>query len=194
MSLRNELRKETKVEHEALHEHALLKPLLSSELSLNNYILVLKAFYEFYTQTEGEFRGCTFGFSAESPVLVWLEKEKSLWGFRENKLLVRSNIFDTACFSEYVGYLYFKQGSTLGGRLISKSLEKSLGIKGGENGFFYHGYGDETGSNWKAFEGFMEENEKKVDSLKVIGSAKACFNALHEYFNEYQNLQTLMEA
>ena len=194
MSLRDQLREETRAEHEALHEHGLLKPLLSADLTFHNYILVLSAFHAFYSHAENISKSQRLTFQWESPVLDWLKKEGELLELKNIKPQEKKNMFKTGCFSEYVGYLYFKQGSTLGGRLIGKSLESSLGIRGGENGFFYHGFGDKTGQNWKAFEAFLQTHENNINSKTAIEAAKACFTTLHDYFNQYETSKELVSA
>ena len=71
----------------------------------------------------------------------------------------------------------------MGGRVISKSLEKSLGLVGGKTNFFYNGFGPNTGDYWRAFEGFLSDNEGTVDNKLVLDTANDCFFSLKQYLD-----------
>jgi heme oxygenase len=50
-----------------------------------------------------------------------------------------------------LGSLYVMEGSTLGGRVIQRNLEHSLGAEGAGSRAYFNGYGPETGRMWLSF-------------------------------------------
>ena len=49
------------------------------------------------------------------------------------------------------GCLYVIEGATLGGQIVSRHLQASLGVTPQSGGAFFSAYGQHTGSRWKAF-------------------------------------------
>lgn len=49
------------------------------------------------------------------------------------------------------GCLYVIEGATLGGQIITRHLQASLGVTPQSGGAFFSGYAEHTGSRWKAF-------------------------------------------
>ena len=53
--------------------------------------------------------------------------------------------------AEALGSLYVMEGSTLGGRVILRNVERCLGLDANSGGSYFAGYGAATGSTWRAF-------------------------------------------
>jgi len=49
------------------------------------------------------------------------------------------------------GCLYVIEGATLGGQIVTRHLQASLGVTPQSGGAFFSGYAEHTGSRWKAF-------------------------------------------
>jgi heme oxygenase (biliverdin-IX-beta and delta-forming) len=52
---------------------------------------------------------------------------------------------------EALGSLYVMEGSTLGGRIIRRNVERCLGDEGRASCSYFNGYGSETGAMWLLF-------------------------------------------
>ena len=50
-----------------------------------------------------------------------------------------------------LGCLYVMEGATLGGQLISRHVQQTLGVTCQTGGSFFYGYGPRTGAMWQAF-------------------------------------------
>lgn len=77
------------------------------------------------------------------------------------------------------GCLYVLEGASLGGRVISRHIERVLGLNATHGARFFHGYGDQTGAMWKTFRGALSafaDQPSKED--EVVASAIATFSAL----------------
>ncbi|WP_458094157.1 biliverdin-producing heme oxygenase [Roseomonas sp. WA12] len=74
---------------------------------------------------------------------------------------------------EAMGSLYVMEGSTLGGRVILKGLER-IGVPQDARSYFA-GNGERTGAMWRAF---LERLEAERDASAVLRGAKATFTTL----------------
>ncbi len=57
----------------------------------------------------------------------------------------------TPTLSHAIGIVYVMEGSTLGGRMIIKNIQSSLGFLKNQGASYFTGYGDQTGPLWKSF-------------------------------------------
>jgi heme oxygenase len=81
-----------------------------------------------------------------------------------------------------LGILYVTEGSTLGGRVIMKNIQSSLGLTSAKGAAYFTGYGESTGILWKEFIKNLElcqEQNKAAD--EVIAGAKSAFTAIYNY-------------
>jgi len=80
-----------------------------------------------------------------------------------------------------MGMMYVIEGSTLGGRVILKNVEKTLGTDIAQATSYFSGYGERTGSSWKAFlDSFTNwaiANRNKQEEM--IAGANYMFSAIH---------------
>ena len=136
--------------HEKLHLHPLLKPLTQADITLVDYHWILRAFDMAYRHMESR-RRVRSDRMPDAPVLQWLAQDMKLHGLSPEFSSLQVPYPAVDSFPKLAGYLYVKQGSTLGGRVISKQLAKHLGLSDGGTNHFFAGYGDETGQQWKRF-------------------------------------------
>jgi heme oxygenase (biliverdin-IX-beta and delta-forming) len=169
------LKDETRAAHEALHTHPLLMPLGEGELTLSKYSHALEAFYQFYCHFEQSAASYASTAYVSAPVLHWLEKDFSILDMQPKREKIHCFKTEIRDMADYLGYLYVKQGSTLGGQLIAKHVHKHVNLAPGEEQFFFYGFGKETGPRWKAFLSYLEEQEKHVNQERVIAAANAVF-------------------
>lgn len=80
------------------------------------------------------------------------------------------------------GCVYVLEGATLGGRVISRQIERVLGLNAADGARFFHGYGDQTGDMWKAFRTALSAfSGQRCDEDRVVASAIATFAALRTW-------------
>ena len=181
MSLHTHLRETTDVHHQALHVHPALAPLISKHVTFDQYLGALQVFEIFYLAMEPQL---TQNSNYESaPVLHWLQADREQHGY------TISTPSDSLAFPQLkdahhqLAYLYVKQGSMLGGSVISKQLRKHLQLTPGINQHFFHGYGSETGNAWKTYLATLEIEGHKLTSEEwddMANTANACFITLHQ--------------
>jgi heme oxygenase len=78
--------------------------------------------------------------------------------------------------------LYVIEGSTLGGKIISKMIAQQLGISNGEGLSFFNGYGDDTETKWGSFKDALNKLPKSSEEDKlVIDSANETFEKFKQW-------------
>lgn len=171
-TLLESLRHATLNQHQALHVHPLLAPLQDDTISMEDYRWIIRAFHQLYASVEKQ-PYSTFGMP-DVPAVTWLERDMQVHDITPAEP-APINYPALTNPSQLLGYLYVKQGSTLGGRVISKHLHKTLGLIDHETNYFFAGFGEETGPRWKAFLKLLEN--KEVNHEEAVNQAIKTFKA-----------------
>jgi heme oxygenase len=80
-----------------------------------------------------------------------------------------------------LGSLYVMEGSTLGGRIIRRNVERRLGFDDRAGCAYFTGYGAETGLMWRSF--LTRLDAAPTDHAERIGTgASATFECLADWF------------
>lgn len=163
------LREATHTVHQALHVHSLLAPLQDDDITLDDYCWCLRAFHYAYATLPPAHSAFNL---PDVPFLAWLAEDMRIHNIEAVALPpVTYPVVDS--YSKYIGYLYVKQGSTLGGRAISKHLQKILGLVPQRTNHFFAGFGEETGERWKQFLHLLDDN--RIASQETVQQATATF-------------------
>ncbi len=78
---------------------------------------------------------------------------------------------------EALGSLYVMEGSTLGGRVIERNVERCLGLNGRHGCAYFAGYGTHTGAMWRLFLARLDQ-APAADAEQVTDGATATFERL----------------
>ena len=128
-TLHDQLKLNTHAIHQSLHSHPILRRLIERDCSLDEYRLCLQVFYEFYVRAEQQLGDTSYSrFDAEAPALAWLKEDFWAVNGSEPMAAAVAPAYADNNYSWYLGYLYVKQGSTLGGQLMCRTLSSSLGL------------------------------------------------------------------
>ena len=169
-TLLDRLRSETRDAHEALHHHPLLAPLVLPDLTSRDYQYALLAFDAFYGRLDTAVR-------ESAPVRDWLAHDLARQGLKPLSL-PGAGLPVIATESQIWGYLYVKQGSTLGGTVISRNLKRVLGLNPLRDQQFFAGFGEETGIRWKKFIENLFSKAAFLNADETIETAVACFRGV----------------
>ena len=172
------LRTETRKAHLAL-EGSL--DLLSEHLDLATYRGVLSKFYGFWKCWEPQMSG--------------LVKDEILLNPRRRFHLLAADLLALGLLqadldalpecpparlddeAEAIGSLYVMEGSTLGGQLIRRNVERCLGGSDQTSCLYFSGYGTQTGRMWRAFLEMLDR-VPSADAERVSRGASATFEHL----------------
>ena len=175
-SLLETLRAGTRAQHEALHVHPLLAPLSRPDVTRDQYRDALVAFDAFYRAMEAGRTVPTPAGVPDAPVVEWLAHDLAATGASPLALDVACPAIDTE--ARLWGYLYVKQGSMLGGAVMSKNLKRALGLRPGTDQLFFAGYGAETGPRWKELIENLCDRASSLSQAEIIEMAVASFQAI----------------
>jgi len=179
------LRTETRPQHQAI-EAAL--DLTSETLKLDAYLRTLERFYGFYrpleigVQAVGGWadRGLDLPGRSKTPLL---EADLRALGVGEPAALpVCDDLPPHATVAAAFGCLYVLEGATLGGQVISRSIQKATDIKLDTGGRFFHGYGERTGPMWQAFRAALVAFAVTPGAQnEIVSAAKDTFSKRHRW-------------
>ena len=81
---------------------------------------------------------------------------------------------------ECLGSMYVLEGATLGGRLISRHLARTLGLGPDAGASFFSSYGVEVGPMWRRFGEALDSYDGPLAEA-IVASAQGTFRALHAW-------------
>jgi len=185
-----QLRAETQTLHSALEAQV---PVMDPAFSLADYRRLLARFYGYYLPLEtrlvawsrAEGRRIDYAERLKVPAL-----ERDLIALGETAETIArlprcTALPALATEAEGLGCLYVVEGSTLGGQVITRQLQKSLGLAPESGDAFFNGYGAETGPRWKAFGVRMEEAAARLaQDDAIIAGANETFRTLGDWLTE----------
>jgi len=178
MSFHAKLKEATWSQHEAT-EQLLFPDRPWQELSLSDYQQFLLTQYVFHSHMEH---------AIDNSLSVRL-KGRLNWDLRHKLPSIQSDLAELASAipiipnptqqiiseAEAIGYLYVTEGSTLGGRMISKALKENEQIATHSSFRFLNVYGEDTGRYWKEFLRVLSEEVVADVEEAVIAAAKRAF-------------------
>jgi heme oxygenase len=173
------LRQETRPQHDGL-EKAL--DLLSPTLELTRYQEILRRFHAFWRG----WRPLAHGLLAE---------EADLLAGRDRTPLLDSDLVHfgvpalpddgplpaLADADQALGSLYVLEGSTLGGQVIARHLEATLGLYDGAGYAYFQGYGRRNGPMWAALrERLAHLPAEGAAADRLVAGARQTFSLLEQ--------------
>jgi heme oxygenase len=170
-----------------------LRALLSDDLSLDQYAALQKKFYGFYRPIETRLLSIR---GWDDPEFELRNRLKlSLLSVDLASLAVDSEALTRLPFcdslprlktvAEALGCLYVLEGSTLGGKIITRHLKKILPLDERRGCSFFNSYGENVGRMWSSFlEVLGRHCERHGDADVVIHSACQTFASLDRWFSD----------
>lgn len=190
----DELKAETSDLHERLDKHSKLTRLMDDELSLDDYVMILRGMYGFYKPLEAKLNA-VYESSSLLKSLQWRERRrKSAQLYNDITLLEGSNhilpivecdfLPPVEIESHIPGVLYVLEGASLGGQIIKRQLLKQPSLSPQVTSFF-SGYGHDTGTMWQKFKSVINAigMENPLERDTVIASAQLTFTAIIQWMS-----------
>jgi heme oxygenase (biliverdin-IX-beta and delta-forming) len=169
------LKQQTENEHRAV-EAAF--PLMHEELNVTQYIGCLLQMYGMVSAWEEE--SLKVAPDWIRPQLVARKRKNMLerdlaWFGAESRDTVRPVLPEMKDQPSLLGAMYVMEGSTLGGQLIARQLQKTLHLSEGNGDAYFRGHGDQTGAMWREFCEVLKMRVTEAETESVVRSAKAMF-------------------
>jgi len=189
ISFIQQLRLHTSKSHVALEALPLSASIVSPKISKYEYSSYLNLMHDIIRDTEASV------FPVVSEIISdTIERKKK--SFLENDLaFVNFPIKETptALSRKFsipfaLGILYVIEGSSLGGRVILKNVEKTLGYNEQNGAMYFAGYGNNTGSHWKNFlQMFTNYEIQNGQSDEIIAGANFAFDTIYNHLSVFSN-------
>ena len=193
------VRSETRAEHRTAEAGL---PLMRLGLGRNEYVFWLEQLHGIVTSWEEGTAGHKPG-AWQSDWLQTLLKARSRRALLERDLGYfgvlrhdggRATLPAMNGTAGVLGAMYVMEGSTLGGQLIGRHVEKVLGLKSGVGNSFFLGYGDRTGGLWREFCAAVETRVPESDGDAVVAAAKGMFGMFGGWLDNRTPIRTPIRA
>jgi heme oxygenase len=98
-----------------------------------------------------------------------------------------SHLPSVATLSAAMGSMYVLEGSTLGGQLLTRHVESTLGLKDLRGYSYYASYGRDVGVMWRGFKDLLTRLPGE-SADEVLRSAQRTFGALCDWFGNSERV------
>jgi heme oxygenase len=178
------LRRETENDHRAVEDTF---PLMHEDLTVTQYIGCLLQMYGMVSAWED--RSLEVAPRWMQPELMARKRKSMLeldlaWFGVKNTDDLRPVLPEMKNLASFLGAMYVMEGSTLGGRLIARQLQKKLHLSEGKGDAYFVGHGDQTGPMWKEFCEVLKMRVTDEETESVVLSAKAMFATYESWMLE----------
>ncbi|HYF55970.1 MAG TPA: biliverdin-producing heme oxygenase [Salinarimonas sp.] len=180
MSLMVRLKAETSIAHDRIEDEVGLAGRLASK---DAYRGLVERFYGFHRVWEPEAAAALAdeAFFGPRRKTAFLERDLLSLGLTHRAIAAlprcRSSLVPPSRAAA-LGALYVLEGSTLGGALIAREVERSLGLTAGTGCAYFRAYGRETAAMWRALGAHLEANVPPGRDDEVVAGARAAFERL----------------
>lgn len=193
-----QLREQTRPAHVALEAQSLLQRLLSSGLTEAQYVQLLQSMLAFYQSLESELVPATAELLARHPDPDYrylpraplLDNDCRALGCHSPGVIYPTVKLPLDGSDAYLlGVLYVIEGSTQGGRLISRHLTHTLGVSENSGASFFNIH--RRDNSWMAFRHWFGRDlacHYQNDMNKMIEGANMTFSTLHTHLDQSQVL------
>lgn len=185
------LKAATRAEHDAIE---VTLDLMAPEFSLTDYRRRLRRYRGFYAPIEpliaaaADWSHWCLDMTARTKT-AWLEADLACLGDTDDlpgpalgALALCGALPPLDTTAAAFGCVYVLEGATLGGRVISRHIERTLGLDATHGARFFHGYGEQTGAMWKTFRAALSEfADEPSKEAAIVESAIATFAALRAW-------------
>lgn len=184
----DKLKEETKSAHQNV-EKVLIQELKALS-SKQDYANLLNRLYHFYVSVEKQLHDII-----DTNTIPDIEKRKHVHRIVQDIKSIDYSIQNQGNFqaplnipslSHALGTLYVIEGSTLGGQIISKMLQKQLNLKDDSAISYFKSYGDKTALMWQDFKIYISALEEHINENDMIAGAKNTFKSLENWLSHFK--------
>ncbi|MCA3693210.1 biliverdin-producing heme oxygenase [Aquidulcibacter sp.] len=169
---RDHLRQGTRAIHEQLHHHTSFQELMDETIALPAYLLLLGRLHGYHSGLEQALDSAVFPERAQAPKVDYRSQRllKDMEDLGSSGLGHTENVAhtDIKSYGAYLGVLYVREGSMMGGRALAAKLDHLCSDQASGRSFFQGGSGD--GASWqrlcRALDG-LNEPEAQDQALQA---------------------------
>ena len=177
--LHERLKRETAELHAAVEARV---DLVSPDLTRSRYVELLGRLRALHAGLEPAIAAAL---GEGDPVEPWrrlgyLDRDLAHFGSRPGSDVAAAEMPVLRSADDALGALYVLEGSRLGGRLIARGLERTLGLSSGEGYGYFDPPGRPTGAAWRALKERLGAHRGDAD--RVVAAARATFASFASAF------------
>ncbi|MCY7315236.1 MAG: biliverdin-producing heme oxygenase [Rubrivivax sp.] len=181
------LKAQTRAEHLAM-EDAL--GLMRDDLLLADYRRLLERYFGFYAPVEARLAGLLpsdplggLDFETRRKLPLLRADLAALGGPAADTLAVCHALPPLRTPAQAMGCLYVLEGATLGGVVISRHVQRTLGLTPDSGARYFHGNGAHTAEMWRAFRSALAGfSASAANADAVVESANETFRSLRHWY------------
>lgn len=165
-------------------------PVIKNISSREQYAGLLKLFYGYYKPLQDGIDE-----KLDTSLLVdyeqrrrpgWILDDLETIGEPSASIAICQNLPGIDSNAAAFGALYVMEGSSLGGKVICKTISENLGLAGVRGLKFFNSYGPETGSRWKTFLAALHSFDGKPEEPEIIETANSTFLRFYDWLDSAQ--------
>jgi heme oxygenase len=181
------LRHETQSQHGSLERKLPWQEICSDQ---HRYVDLLARFYGFYSvwepMAESRLRQETNDFMQPRRKRSLLRNDLHWFGWRDRDFTGLPKVPPECLYWDgqamILGSYYVLEGSTLGGQILSRQLERQLGLKNGDGYSYFCSYGSRVRDAWNQFGNFLSAQlASEADMSAAVAGAKTTFEVLEAW-------------
>lgn len=181
------LRNETKTEHQQLEKMVI--PFIRASVNYTAYSQLLKTFYGYFMPVEEQIAK----FVTDEWIPAFSQRRNANYILQDLQAIGQPNAALNTCTqlpainSVYaaLGALYVLEGSTQGGKIISKMLVANMQLPDFSAVRFFSGYGEQSDTMWHSFTGALNNLELSANQQdEIIRGATETFVAFKNWVKQ----------
>lgn len=183
------IKEATRPHHDRIEQNVWTKGIINNTISKEGYIRLLGKFYGFYVVCEEKIQDSIYwqqqNFAIEARKKIpLLEQDLVCFGYTRNQiksLEVCTDIPTLDHIAQFLGFLYVVEGSTLGGQVLSRQLQKKFTFTSHKGACYFNSYGKENLKEmWMAFRAVLLKyvKENPAQEKEIIYTAQMTFDKL----------------
>lgn len=182
LSLR--IRQDLSTMHSMVEANPRLALLVSPDLSVENYVDVLKRLYGFYRPLEESLSANSAWLPSilrDTPRWPRLKTDLAWWGIdvANLPLAAAADLPEVQTSEAATGIAYVLEGAALGGKLIARHVQRALQISA-DNGVSFHAEGTKLASHWQRVREALDECPNGSHDA-IISAAASTYQKLHDW-------------
>ncbi|WP_037373799.1 biliverdin-producing heme oxygenase [Salinimicrobium xinjiangense] len=180
MEMIQRLKEETRDLHEQVEEQNLARLIMDYSIDLNTYKQLLLQNYIAYQATENAIQNYLADYSGKKH--IQLKQDLVHLGVSPERHS-KNIIFECHSKAEALGAAYVVEGSTLGGMLLAKNIDKCKHLVSIDRHHFFNGNKDNL-KDWKHFKKELEQYTfSNAEENEAVEKARDTFRFFQEVFN-----------
>jgi heme oxygenase len=186
MTLLERLKKETRPAHDRIEAAMDLDRRMASR---DGYRDLLIRFYGFHTAWERAAapKAPNHAFFERRCKTALLARDLEALGLKSEDIIRLPQcrpLMPLAAPAAVLGSMYVVEGSTLGGAIIARDVERRLGFTAETGCAYFRSYGRNIAAMWKSFGAVLLEASSPETDDQIVASAQKTFAVMHDWLCE----------